>query len=125
MLVPTILVQVERLPTCTKSVARGSSQMDEFGRMFDPSWAALEARLAAEVRAALDIGYWARHGDAFILSPQTPANMQARPPCTRRADSALRSRPGGPNFQIGKNPLAAESGRRRKHKHWQCTLQPQ
>lgn len=57
--------------------------MDEFGRLFDPSWAALEARLAAVMRTALS-NYWARHGDAFTMSPQNPANMQARPPCRRR-----------------------------------------
>ncbi len=77
--------------------------MDEFGRLFDPSWAALEARLAAVVRTALDSGYWAGHGDAFTIRPQNPANMQARPPCRRPNDE--------------QNPQATESRRRRIRKN--------
>ncbi len=61
--------------------------MDEFGRMFDPSWAALEAHLAAVLRSALASGYWTRHATALTMSPQSPANMQACSPRPLRWDS--------------------------------------
>lgn len=51
--------------------------MDQFGKMFDAAWPALETKLATRLREALTTGQWGRW-DAWSEDPLDAPHLKVR-----------------------------------------------